>query len=160
MFKMNRGELPPKFPERSEIESLGSVDYGWSFYALDATEQSLRDYENKVVFITVWSTQCSVCQSLLPGIQRLYDSMRGENIIFVLLSRENRGTLQNFIETSGLTVPVYFYENELPVGLKIEETPTTFISDRHGSIVFKHVGAAKWDDLTTRIFLRELQQWR
>ena len=160
LFKMNPVDDTPELPERSEIGSLGAVDYDWSLYTLDGTEMTLRDYENKVIFMTIWASWCGASQSVLPGIQRLYDSMMGEKVVFMLLSQEDGDTLREFAETSGVTVPVFMYKNELPDELQTIETPTTYIIDRHGSLVFSYIGAAKWDDLTTRKFLRELQQWR
>jgi thiol-disulfide isomerase/thioredoxin len=156
LFQMNPSKNPPEFPERSEIQSLGDVDLAWPFYTLDGEEKTFKDYENKVIFLNIWATWCGACQSELPGIQRLYDSMTGEKVVFMLLSDEGDSTLREFVETSGLTVPVFTYKNELTVELKIVEIPTTYIIDRHGSIVFKHIGAAKWDDIMTRKFFREL----
>ena len=160
LFSMNKVNIPPEFPELSKIRSLGDVDFELTMYTLNGEEKAFKDFENKVIFLTVWATWCDACLSILPGVQRLYDLMSGENVSFLLLSAEDESTLQEFVETSGLTVPVNTYKNVLPVQLKTEETPTTFIINRRGSIVFKHIGAAKWDDLTTRKFLRELQQWR
>ncbi|UCE18592.1 MAG: TlpA family protein disulfide reductase [Gemmatimonadota bacterium] len=157
LFKTNPAGDPPEFPERSEIMSQGVVDYEWSFFTLDGEEKTLKDYANIVIFMTIWATRCEDCLSELPSIQTLYDSMMGENVVFMLLSDEEEDSLIEFVETNGLNVPVYTYKNELPDVLKAIETPSTYIIDRHGSIVFKHIGAAKWDGLTTRKFLRELQ---
>jgi peroxiredoxin len=160
LLKTNPADDTPDFPERTEIESLGTVDYDWSFYTLDGTDRTLRDYEDTVIFMTIWESGFGPCRLVLPGIQRLYDSMMGENVVFMLLSPENGDTLREFVERSGLTVPVYTYRNGLPDELQTVETPSTYIIDRHGSLVFSYIGAAKWDNLTTRRFLRELQQWR
>jgi thiol-disulfide isomerase/thioredoxin len=148
---------PPTFPDSSELKSMGTLDEDWVFYTLNGEEKSFEDFKGKVVFLTVWATWCSACQSELPGIQRLYDSMMGEKVIFMLLSNEGDSTLREFVETSGLTVPVYMYKDELQDVLKTPVVPRTYIIDRQGSIVFSHFGAARWEDLTTRKFLRELQ---
>ena len=157
LFNRNSADIPPEFPGRSEIGSLGDVDPDWPFYTLDGEEKTFKSYENKVIFLTIWATECKECQSALPGIQQLYDSMMGEKVVFILLSDEDNNTLREFVEISGLTVPVYMYKDELQDVLKIPKVPTTYIIDRQGSIVFSHFGAARWDDITTRKFLRELQ---
>jgi peroxiredoxin len=149
---------PPEFPKSSELKSLGKVDGGWTFFTLDGIETSFRDFEGKAMFLIVWATGCGSCQSELPGVQRLYDSMKDTGVAFLLLSEEDGGTVQEFIETQGYTFPAYVYEGKLPDVLRTDTLPTTYIIDRQGGIVFSHAGTARWDDPSCKHFLYHVVQ--
>lgn len=149
---------PPAFPKGSEMESMGTLDYDWTFSTLDGQENSFGDFEGRVVFITIWATWCGTCQSQLPGLQRLYDSMWDTGVAFLLLSEQDGKTVQEFMGTNGYTVPAYVYEKKLPDVLRTDTPPATFIIDRKGSIVFSHIGTARWDAQECKHFLYHLLQ--
>ena len=111
----------------------------------------------KIVFINFWATWCKPCVQEMPSIQNLYDNMKDEDIVFLIVSRENIETVQSFIEKEQYNFPVYHLpEKDLPNVFKTNGIPATFILDREGVIVYKHVGSANWDDESCRSFLQEL----
>ena len=80
----------------------------------------LSDLKGKVVFLNFWRTSCGPCIAEMPGIERLYDSLRGENIFFLKMGKERFGELmgmETFVrvqDTTGAPVP----ENDLFAGLR------------------------------------------
>lgn len=136
----------------------GEMDYGWSVRGLDGDELSMADTKGKVVFVNVWATWCPPCRVEMPSIQRLCDTIKGEDIAFVLVSREGAETLRDFVETQGFSMPVYTLVGDMPRVLQTRGIPTTFIISPDGKIVLKHVGAAQWDDGTVVEFIRGLLQ--
>ena len=157
VFSTRPSEIPPEFPDPDQLTPLGDVDVEWSFLTLDGKEKRLKEFEKKVIFLTIWATWCGACRSEMPGVQRLYDSMQGENVAFVLLSKEDESTIRDFMHMNDYTFPVFRYTNRLPDALRTAAFPTTYIIDQYGSVVFSHIGVAKWNDLTTKNFLRGLQ---
>ena len=137
---------------------MGNLDYDWTFYSLDGGENSFRDFEGQVIFLTLWATRFGTCQSEMPGLQRLYDSMWDTGVAFLLLSEQEGNMVQEFMDTNGYTFPTYVYEKKLPDVLRTDTCPTTFIIDRKGSIVFSHVGTARWDAQECKHFLYHLLQ--
>ena len=116
----------------------------------------LSQFKGKVVFMNFWATWCRPCGAEKPTIQNLYNYLKNEDVVFLLISNEKKETVQAFVEKRKFTFPVYLYKDDLPNVLKSPGIPATFILDRDGVIVFKHVGLAKWDDESCWSFLRGL----
>lgn len=149
---------PPTFPSPTSRTLYGQVDEAWTVRRLDGSVMSLAECKDRVVFIHFWATWCRPwCIAELPGIQRLYDSMKNENIVFLIVSwDEEANVLRQFLDKNQYRFPVYWRAQEVPPALQSAGVPATFVVGRDGAIVFKHLGPAKWDDESTRVFLRTL----
>lgn len=148
---------PPQFPEPSELSTIGTADYSWSYRTLDGKEIMFSDSKGKVIFINFWATWCGPCKAEMPNIQSLYDSLKNKDIVFILVSDEDEETVRKFLDKSQYTFPVYLRDKELPEVFETRGIPATFIISRGGNVVFKHVGAAKWDDESSLSFIRSLK---
>jgi thiol-disulfide isomerase/thioredoxin len=148
--------LPPSFPEKSRIAIYGRADYSWPLRTLDGRETTLSEFRDKVVFINLWATWCMPCVAEMPNIQSLYDSLKSERVAFLVISNEPKETVKKFLNDKKFTFPVYLCNKELPSVFKTMGIPATFILSRDGSVVFKEVGSAKWDDVSSLNFLRGL----
>jgi thiol-disulfide isomerase/thioredoxin len=156
LFKTTYEDIPPRFPDLESIAVLDTVDYSYSLSNMDGEEVSLADFRGKVLFINIWGTWCGPCIRELPGIQKLYDSVRDDQIAFLLISNESDETLRTFLGFNDYSLPVYRYANPLPAALSARSFPTTYIVDRNGMVVFKYTVTAKWNDASTEEFLRHL----
>ncbi len=155
--KMAEENLPaPDFPPTSQRSIYGQADYGWKFRTLDGKDVMLSEFKDKVVFINLWATWCKPCVYEMPSIQTLYDSLKNEEVAFLLISDETEETIRKFMAEKNYTFPVYLRSEELPTVFKTMGIPATFILSRDGAVVFKHVGSAKWDDVSSLKFIREL----
>jgi peroxiredoxin len=141
---------PPPFPTQTKM------DYHWRVQGPDGEELDFVNIRGKVVFLNFWATWCFPCLAEMPCIQRLYDSIQSEEIVFMCVSDEDRKKVSNFVEENEFTFPLYSLVGEKPQIFQTRGIPATFIISRDGQIVFKHVGAAKWDDKTSIDFLRGL----
>ena len=148
--------LPPSFPDKSRIAIIGQADYSWPLQTLDGRETTLSEFRDKVVFINLWATWCMPCVAEMPNIQSLYDSLKSEQVAFLVISNEPKETVKKFLNDKKFTFPVYLCNKELPGVFKTMGIPATFILSRDGSVVFKEVGSAKWDDVSSLNFLRGL----
>ena len=148
--------LPPSFPERTKIAIYGQADYSWPLRTLEGRETTLSEFKDKVVFINLWATWCMPCVAEMPDIQSLYDSLKSEQVAFLVISNEPKETVKKFLNDKKFTFPVYLSKKELPSVFKTMGIPATFILSRDGSVVFKEVGSAKWDDVSSLNFLRGL----
>lgn len=147
---------PPDFPNSSQVPVYGQTDFLWSVQNLEEMEIPLSQFEGKIVFINFWATWCGPCVSEMPSIQNLYDSLKDEDLSFLLISDEDGETVRDFMEKKQFSFPVYLRGPDVPIVFESDAIPTTFIIDRDGRIVLKHVGSAKWDDESTLHFLRSL----
>ena len=143
---------PPPFPTQMKM------DYNWRVQGLDGKELHVGKTKGKVVFLNFWATWCFPCVAEMPSIQRLYDEIKSEEIHFMCVSDEDGKKVSKFVKENGFTFPLYTLVGEKPHVFKTRGIPATFIISQDGQIVFKHVGAAKWDDKTSIDFIKELTQ--
>ncbi len=153
---------PPSLPSLPQTIIHGRMDYDWPLRQLDGGSTTLSAFKDKVVFVHFWATWCRPwCVAELPGIQSLYDSLRHEGIDFLLISEDkDENTLRRFLNEKRFSFPVYLREKETPPVFQTSGIPATFILGRDGSVLFRHVGPAQWDDQSVRAFLRGLLKGR
>ncbi len=161
---------PPSFPKELQLSDCEDADYSWRLQTLDGDTVFLSEFENKVIIINLWTTWCALCVSELKYIQNLYNSLEGEDVVFLIISDQESKIVQNFLDKNDYYLPFYLQEpwwlDKIPGiefvftgGPKVFKTwgiPTTFIINRDGKIVFKYMGAAKWDDDPCLRFIRSL----
>jgi thiol-disulfide isomerase/thioredoxin len=149
--KLEKDLKPPRIP--SQI----IADYNWTVHSLDGREFNMADAKGKVVFVNFWATWCLPCRAEMSSIQRLYDKVKNEGVIFLCVSKEDGATVTEFVREKGYTFPIYTRSPELPPGFEVESIPTTFIIGPDGKMALRHVGAAKWDDEGSVNFIRGLR---
>jgi len=146
----------PAFPDLAQLTAYGQPDWDWSLYTLDGKQVPFASFRGKTLFITYWATWCRPCVSELPSIQRLHDSLKNEPIEFLLITDEHPGAVQYFLSKRQFSLPVYRQQGQTPPLFRSIGVPATFIVSRDGALVFKHTGAARWDDPACLAFLRSL----
>lgn len=148
--------MGPAFPTEAEIKSLGKPDLNWSVRTLDGREIRLTDLRGKVLFLNFWATWCGPCVAELPSIERLSTAMSGSEVAFLLISQEDQGRVQQFAEAREFQLPFCVAQGKVPESFVTDAIPATFILNRHGEIVFQHIGSANWDSEESRRFLQLL----
>jgi thiol-disulfide isomerase/thioredoxin len=141
---------PPTFPVSVQ------ANYDWIIHSLDGHEVKLSEFKDKVVFLSFWATWCPPCVAEMPSIQRLYDSIKDQGIVFLCVSKEDGRAIRKFVGKRNFTFPNYTLNGDPPDVFKSRGIPTTFIINRDGTIVFKHIGTAKWDEDSCIQFLKGL----
>jgi thiol-disulfide isomerase/thioredoxin len=147
---------PSEFPSSERINVFENSQ-DWILSTLDGTEVDFSEFKGKVIFINFWATWCKPCLAEMPGIQKLYDDMKDEDIVFLVISNETESVVKNFCDNNDYSFPFYLgrpYDS--PNIFQSRSIPTTFIIDRNRRILFKHNGMAAWDDRSCRDFLRKL----
>jgi cytochrome c biogenesis protein CcmG/thiol:disulfide interchange protein DsbE len=146
----------------------GSPAPGFQAYTLDGDPVTLADHEGKVVMLNIWATWCPPCREEMPSLQRLYESLEGEDFEILAVSvdlnpgeRDQFGRLSSdigiFADSMGLTFPVLWDQDRL-----LEETyqttgvPETFLIGRDG-VIYKQVsGGTLWDSEDHMALIRRL----
>lgn len=116
----------------------------------------LSGLRGKVVVLHFWGSWCGPCRRELPDLQKLVRAMEKErDIRFVFLPvRESFRTAKDWMAGQKLQLPLFDAgekEFTLADGTKLPDRniagkfPTTYVLDRHGVVVFSHVGdASRW----------------
>lgn len=151
-------EIPPDLPSLAGLTLIDSADFDWSYSTLDGETTPFSQHKGNVIFLNFWATWCGPCKAEMPQIQALYDEMQNAGISFLLISDEKKETLNAFLKTNNYALPVYQADQTVFQKFGVEAIPTTFIIDKNGRIIFKHVGAARWDDDSVLRFLADLQK--
>jgi thiol-disulfide isomerase/thioredoxin len=136
-----------------------SFDYNFKIKDLNGTVIDFKDFKGKTIFLNVWATWCGPCRVEMPSIQKLYDKVNKEEIIFIMLAVDDRKSFDkvvNFVKEKEYTFPVYVPHEFLPEQLMVRTIPTTFVVDTQGKIATKETGAANYDTEEFKTFLEGL----
>ncbi len=141
-----------------DLEALGPADYTWRIRPLGTGSESfaLERLRGRVLFINLWATWCAPCVAELASIAALRDSLRTDDIVFLIVSPEEPARVEAFLRRHRYDLPAYVEARAMPAAFGLEALPTTFVVDRLGRIVLRHRGAADWDRAPVREFLRYL----
>jgi|GEM_PF-154473 len=133
-----------------------NASYAVALKTLDGKEVSLASLKGKVIFMNVWATWCPPCIAEMPGIQKLYDQTKPDEVAFVMLSVDkNFDKLQKFIRRKGYTFPVYqLADGTIPRMYASEAIPATFVISAQGKLVLRHEGMANYNTSDFRNFLK------
>ncbi len=160
---MNPGE--PEAPGGAAAVSLPPppipltrmADYSLHLESLDGAPFDARALEGKVVFLNFWATWCGPCRMEMPAIQRLYDKVKGDGVVFLAVSDEDSAKIKAFVKKSPYTFPFYRITGKRPGVYETEAIPATFILAPDGRVALRHVGSAAWDDVSTIGYLATLK---
>ena len=128
----------------------------WQIRSLEGEAVKLGAFKGKAVFLDFWGTFCGPCLAELPGIKSLAESLKGDNVAFLLVTREKPEQVHDFLTKNQVALPVYLADAEPPPDLPLDGIPTTYILDRNGNAVYREVGGANWDNASARSFMRSL----
>ncbi|HCZ36542.1 MAG TPA: thioredoxin [Cytophagales bacterium] len=123
-------------------------DYNFSIKDLNGSKISFEQFKGKVVFLNMWATWCGPCRAEMPGIQSLYEKVKSDSIVFVMLSWDrdsDKPKIEKYIEKNSYTFPVYQRSSYLPDNLEVPSIPTTFIISKDGRVIQKEVGVRNYD---------------
>ena len=145
-----------------DIQLVAPGERAPDFRAVDlSTGDTVRiaRYEGEVVLLNIWATWCAPCEAEMPSIQRLYEALAdsGLRIVAVSVDQGTPESVRRWIEERHLTFQVLH-----DVSGRIERTyqttgvPESFVIDRDGVIVKKHIGADDWASPANQQLFRRL----
>ncbi|MBA4149041.1 MAG: TlpA family protein disulfide reductase [Verrucomicrobia bacterium] len=126
----------------------------WTATGIDGKAVSSSDFAGKVVILTFWATWCPPCRAEIPGFIDLQKQHAKEGLVIVGASVDQGGTdaVEPFVEKTAINYPVVLASEEMQEAFGgIEGIPATFIIDRAGKIVSKHVGFVEKKQLEKEI---------
>ncbi|MCX8087497.1 MAG: redoxin family protein [Rhodocyclaceae bacterium] len=128
--------------------------------------QRLSAWRGQVVVLHFWGSWCPPCRRELPDLARLVKALhkeRGIRFAFVPV-REPFATARAWLRAERLDLPLYAggeKEFTLADGSRLADRriagkfPTTYVLDKHGLVVFSHIGdASRWEEYAP--FLRDV----
>jgi len=140
---------------------IKSFDYNFKIKDLNGNVVDFKNFKGKTIFLNVWATWCGPCRVEMPSIQKMYDKVDKEKIVFIMLAVDERKDFEKvvkFINEKEYTFPVYVPHEFLPDHLMVRVIPTTFVIDPKGKIATKETGAANYDTNEFKSFLEGLTE--
>lgn len=135
----------------------GDRFYNLAFKNSSGKLMKLSDLKGKVVMLHFWGSWCPSCLREMPELQQLYRAMAtSSDIQMVLLQvREKFSSGRQWVQQRNLDLPLHD-SGVTGTALDLMSTaegkpihdrdiatafPTTYVLDKHGIVVFSHVGA-------------------
>jgi len=121
----------------------------WSLKDADGKTVHSSDFKGKVVILDFWATWCPPCKAEIPGFIALQNEYGKKGLVVVGISVDEGGAavVKRFAQQSGMNYPVVLADEKTPRAFGgIKAIPTTFIIDREGRIVAKHLGFTEKDE--------------
>ena len=137
------------------VEKKESADLAPNF-DLTSTEGKnvkLSDYRGKVVIVDFWATWCPPCRKGIPDLIELQNEFKDKLVVIgVSLDQDTKSDVIPFIKKYGINYPVVYGTNQVIVDYgSINAIPTSFVINKEGKIVDKHIGLVPKSDLETKI---------
>lgn len=130
--------------ETASTEATGVIDK-MKLKTLDGAELKLDQYKGKTLFINFWATWCRPCIKEMPSIEKVKETLKDENIQFLLVSNETRGQIKSFVRSHRYKFD--YAQLDMPLAeLNIQGLPTTMIVNPEREIVFTEMGARDWSN--------------
>jgi thiol-disulfide isomerase/thioredoxin len=142
-----------RYAEEHDIPASFDLD----LVTLAGEPVSLESFRGKTIFMNFWATWCAPCLAEMPFIENLYQDMKDEDVVFLLISTDdNVETARKFVDAKGYTLPNYRLAGRVPDVYNVRTLPTTYVIAPSGSMATVHVGMANYDTRGFRTFLRDM----
>ena len=126
--RMPGNELSPS-PDKP-----ASPDAWWLRSLADGSDIQFSKFKGKVVFLNFWATWCGACLTEMPTIERMYEKLKGKDVVVLVVANQNPRILQPYLAKNHFSFPMYtcglppqlFWWNGLPA---------TFVISPDGRVV-------------------------
>jgi peroxiredoxin len=121
----------------------GSAAPDWKLQDLDGKSVQLSDFKGKVVVLDFWATWCPPCRAEIPGFIALQNEYKDKGLVVVGVSLDQGGpgVVSSFAKAQGMNYPILMGTDDVAAQYgDIQAIPTTFVIDRTGKVVAKHIG--------------------
>jgi thiol-disulfide isomerase/thioredoxin len=146
-------ETAPAFAQ--EASSAKTPAAGWQLNDLNGKMVKSSDFRGKVVILDFWATWCVPCRVEIPHFVELQKQYGDKGLTVIGVSLDERGVevVKKFAKRFSVNYPIVIGNEKVAEEYGgIDAIPTTFVIDRQGRIVSRHIG---YDDKAA--FEKEIQ---
>ena len=127
----------------------------WKLKDVNGKTISSADFKGKVVVLDFWATWCPPCRAEIPGFVELQKQYGKDGVAVIgasVDSSDEIAAVKKFAEKFGINYPVGLADQDAVRAFGgVDAIPTTFIIDRDGRIVSRHMGFTEKADLEKEI---------
>ncbi len=131
----------------------------FSATALNGQNFDLELLKGKIVVLTFWSTRCAICAGEIPNLNRLSESYKGKDVVFLGLTTEDPNRVEKFLKSKPFNFNIL--PNSFGVVLKYADKdsqgrinmpfPSFYVINQDGEIEMKTSGYDKTSALSSNI---------
>jgi thiol-disulfide isomerase/thioredoxin len=109
---------------------------------LDGNSVSTADWPGKVTLVTFWATWCPPCRAEIPQLISLQKQYRDQlRVIGVSVDDSPAEEVKDFATKARINYPIVMVTKEIAARFGgVPALPTSFVINREGRVVQKHVG--------------------
>jgi peroxiredoxin len=124
------------------VARVGSPALAFQLKDLQGNSVDLSDFRGQVVLLNFWTLWCGYCRTEFPVIQDFYERYQSEGFVVLAINiQESQDRVSSFVDEIGLSFPVLLdRRGNVTASYRVSGLPTSFLVDRRGYIVKKHVG--------------------
>jgi peroxiredoxin len=126
----------------------------WKLLDLEGNTVSSEDFKGKVVILDFWATWCGHCGAEIPGLDELQSEYqkRGLAVIGISLDEEGADAVKDFVAKTGMNYRVLMGDEKVQQDFGgMDAIPVTFVIDRQGNIVKRHLGLTEKSEFEAEI---------
>ena len=139
--------------------------FAWSQLAPDVSFDSfdqnkkikLSALKGKLVYVDFWASWCGPCRNSMPLYEEIYNDYKHKGFVLlaVNLDQVEKDALR-FMDTLNVSYPIVKGSDDIAKAFGVKAMPSSFLIDRNGYIVHRHLGFRKGDELKVRQWIEEL----
>lgn len=117
----------------------------------DGSTKTLRDMAGTATLVGFFFPSCVYCNAAVPSLQNIYDKYKGQGLSVVwinIVPGENK-KIAAWLAKHQFGIPVLIGASQasLQRDYKVKMTPTHYLLDAHGDVVYVHAGYEKGDEV-------------
>lgn len=102
--------------------------------ALDGQQFDSTVLRGKVAVLNFWFIGCAPCRVEIPGLNKLADEFKGEDVVFIAFALDDEKALRNFLKETTFKYHIVPRAGEIAEQFDISVFPTHIIIDKQGRI--------------------------
>lgn len=135
LLSCTRGKGPSVPSDRSPDFALSDIK---------GNELRLSDLTGKVVMLEFWATWCPPCVDSIPDMNALHEKYKDRGFVLLGISMDKGESAKERVEASikehSIAYRVLIDDKDVNSLYGVFSIPTSFIIDKNGKLVGKHIG--------------------
>src|SRR4029453_14707630 len=130
---------------RRPVESVAAP--GFTLLPLEGPPARRGKFRGKLVLLNFWATWCAPCLHEMPSMERLYQTFKQTDFMFLAVSMDpqGEGVARPFVDNLKLTFPILLDSTlEVSRQYSVRGLPTTYLIDPDGLLIGAVIGARDW----------------
>jgi len=117
---------------------------------LDGTAKTLQDYWGKATLVSFFFPSCPYCNAAFPEVQKIHDKYKAQGLstVWINVVPDENKKIPAWLQQHQFTIPVLIGASQasLQRDYKLKMTPTHYLLNPAGEILFTQAGYEKGDE--------------